>query len=61
MARYWRIKGFDVLHTIVWDSFGLPAEQFAIQMGAKPVDTTAAIIQNFKRQLKMMGFSHAYD
>ena len=40
MARYWRMSGYDVLHPIGWDSFGLPAEQFAIQTGAQPVDTT---------------------
>ena len=61
MARYWRMKGFDVLHPIGWDSFGLPAEQFAIQTGAKPADTTAANIQNFKRQLKMLGFSYDWN
>jgi leucyl-tRNA synthetase len=61
MARYWRMKGFDVLHPIGWDSFGLPAEQFAIQTGAKPAETTAANIQNFKRQLKMLGFSYDWD
>ena len=50
MARFWRMKGFDVLHPIGWDSFGLPAEQFAIQTGAQPRDTTATNIANFKRQ-----------
>lgn len=58
MARYWRMKGFDVLHPIGWDSFGLPAEQFAIQTGAPPAQTTAKNIANFKRQLKMLGFSY---
>ena len=58
MARYWRMKGFDVLHPIGWDSFGLPAEQFAIQTGAPPAETTAKNIANFKRQLKMLGFSY---
>lgn len=58
MARFWRMKGFDVLHPIGWDSFGLPAEQFAIQTGAQPRDTTATNIANFKRQLKMLGFSY---
>jgi leucyl-tRNA synthetase len=58
MARYWRMKGYDVLHPIGWDSFGLPAEQFAIQTGAQPADTTAQNIATFKRQLKMLGFSY---
>lgn len=61
MARYWRMTGHDVLHPIGWDSFGLPAEQFAIQTGAQPAETTTANIANFKRQLKMLGFSYDWD
>lgn len=61
MARYWRMKGYDVLHPIGWDSFGLPAEQFAIQTGAPPKETTATNIANFKRQLQMLGFSYDWD
>lgn len=61
MARYYRMQGFDVLHPIGWDSFGLPAEQFAIQTGAQPVDTTAQNIANFTRQLKMLGFSYDWN
>eukprot|EP00546_Thalassionema_frauenfeldii_P011993 CAMPEP_0178912178 /NCGR_PEP_ID=MMETSP0786-20121207/10112_1 /TAXON_ID=186022 /ORGANISM="Thalassionema frauenfeldii, Strain CCMP 1798" /LENGTH=864 /DNA_ID=CAMNT_0020584719 /DNA_START=215 /DNA_END=2809 /DNA_ORIENTATION=+ len=61
MARYWRMKGYDVLHPIGWDSFGLPAEQFAIQTGAQPADTTTKNIANFKRQLKMLGFSYDWN
>eukprot|EP00566_Odontella_aurita_P000129 CAMPEP_0113582288 /NCGR_PEP_ID=MMETSP0015_2-20120614/31817_1 /TAXON_ID=2838 /ORGANISM="Odontella" /LENGTH=895 /DNA_ID=CAMNT_0000486915 /DNA_START=191 /DNA_END=2878 /DNA_ORIENTATION=- /assembly_acc=CAM_ASM_000160 len=61
MSRYWRMNGFDVLHPIGWDSFGLPAEQFAINTGARPADTTAKNIANFKRQLKMLGFSYDWD
>jgi len=61
MSRYWRMKGFDVLHPIGWDSFGLPAEQFAIQTGAQPGVTTAKNIANFKRQLKMLGFSYDWN
>jgi leucyl-tRNA synthetase len=61
MARYYRMKGYDVLHPIGWDSFGLPAEQFAIQTGAQPADTTKANIATFKRQLKMLGFSYDWD
>lgn len=61
MSRYWRMKGFDVLHPIGWDSFGLPAEQFAINTGAQPAETTAKNIANFKRQLKMLGFSYDWE
>mmetsp|Transcript_31071 Transcript_31071/g.47398 ORF Transcript_31071/g.47398 Transcript_31071/m.47398 type:complete len:872 (-) Transcript_31071:1940-4555(-) len=61
MARYWRMKGYDVLHPIGWDSFGLPAEQFAIQTGAQPAETTTKNIANFKRQLKMLGFSYDWN
>lgn len=61
MARYWRMNGFDVLHPIGWDSFGLPAEQYAIQTGAQPAETTIKNIANFKRQLKMLGFSYDWD
>jgi len=61
MARYWRMNGYDVLHPIGWDAFGLPAEQFAIQTGAQPGVTTDKNIANFKRQLKMLGFSYDWE
>ena len=61
MARYWRMCGYDVLHPIGWDAFGLPAEQFAIQTGTQPAETTAKNIANFKRQLKVLGFSYDWD
>jgi len=61
MSRYWRMRGYDVLHPIGWDSFGLPAEQFAIQTGTQPAQTTANNIANFKRQLQMLGFSYDWD
>jgi len=61
MSRYWRMKGYDVLHPIGWDSFGLPAEQFAIQTGAKPAITTKTNIATFKRQLKSLGFSYDWE
>eukprot|EP00617_Octactis_speculum_P020574 CAMPEP_0185754320 /NCGR_PEP_ID=MMETSP1174-20130828/12953_1 /TAXON_ID=35687 /ORGANISM="Dictyocha speculum, Strain CCMP1381" /LENGTH=896 /DNA_ID=CAMNT_0028432469 /DNA_START=46 /DNA_END=2736 /DNA_ORIENTATION=+ len=57
MARYWRMCDFDVLHPMGWDSFGLPAEQYAIQTGTPPASTTKANIATFKRQLKSLGFS----
>lgn len=61
MSRYWRMKGFDVLHPIGWDSFGLPAEQYAIQTGNPPAETTTKNIATFKRQLKSLGFSYDWD
>jgi leucyl-tRNA synthetase len=59
IARYKRMRGFDVLHPMGWDAFGLPAEQHAINTGTHPARTTAANIETFRRQLKMLGF--AYD
>ena len=61
MSRYYRMKGYDVLHPMGWDSFGLPAEQFAINTGAQPAETTSKNIANFKRQLKMLGFSYDWE
>lgn len=61
MSRYWRMKGFDVLHPMGWDSFGLPAEQYAIQTGAQPAQTTKNNIDSFRRQLQMLGFSYDWD
>lgn len=58
MARYWRMKNFDVLHPMGWDSFGLPAEQHAINTGTHPAKTTYENIATFKRQLKSLGFSY---
>ena len=58
MARYWRMKDYDVLHPMGWDSFGLPAEQHAINTGTHPEETTKENIANFKRQLKSLGFSY---
>ena len=49
MARYWRMKDYDVLHPMGWDSFGLPAEQHAINTGTHPEETTKENIANFKR------------
>ena len=56
-ARYKRMKGFNVLHPMGWDAFGLPAEQFAIKTGIHPRITTQKSIDNFKRQLKSIGLS----
>ncbi|WP_405400648.1 leucine--tRNA ligase [Maribacter sp. Asnod2-G09] len=56
-ARYKRHKGFNVLHPQGYDSFGLPAEQYAIQTGQHPAVTTAANIKTYRRQLDQLGFS----
>ena len=61
MARYWRMRDFDVLHPMGWDSFGLPAEQHAINTGTHPAVTTGENIANFKRQLKSLGFSYDWE
>lgn len=61
IARYKRMMGFNVLHPMGWDSFGLPAEQYAIKTGQHPGITTDANIDNFRRQLKMLGFSYDWD
>ena len=61
MARYKRMKGFNVLHPMGWDSFGLPAENHAIKTGTHPDLTTQENIRTFKRQLKSLGFSYDWD
>ncbi len=58
LARYRRAKGFNVLHPMGWDSFGLPAEQYAVKTGQHPRKTTEANIANFTRQIKSLGFSY---
>ena len=58
MARYKRQKGFNVLHPMGWDSFGLPAEQYAIRTGTHPSITTEKNINTYRRQLKSLGFSY---
>ncbi len=58
LARYRRAKGFNVLHPMGWDSFGLPAEQYAVKTGQHPRVTTEANIANFTRQIKSLGFSY---
>src|SRR5690606_7798860 len=59
LARFKKMRGFNVLHPMGWDAFGLPAEQYAIKMGVHPDVTTQKNIGTFKRQLSSMGL--AYD
>ncbi|MDO4410748.1 MAG: leucine--tRNA ligase [Akkermansia sp.] len=61
VARFKRKNGYNVLHPMGWDSFGLPAEQYAIKTGQHPAITTFQNIDNFRRQLKMLGFSYDWD
>ncbi|WNG55466.1 leucine--tRNA ligase [Archangium gephyra] len=61
VARFQRMRGVDVLHPMGWDSFGLPAEQHAIETGTHPAQTTAKNIATFKRQLKSLGFSYDWS
>lgn len=61
IARYKRAKGFNVLHPMGWDSFGLPAEQYAIRTGTHPRETTKKNIDTFRRQLKAIGFSYDWS
>ena len=61
LARYKRAKGFNVLHPMGWDAFGLPAEQYAIKTGNHPRGQTLSNIDNFRRQLQMLGFAIDWD
>ena len=54
LARYKRARGFNVLHPMGWDAFGLPAEQYAIKTGTHPATTTKVNIENFRRQIKRL-------
>jgi leucyl-tRNA synthetase len=58
VARYKRMRGFNVLHPMGWDAFGLPAEQYAIKTGQHPAITTRENVAKFKSQLKRIGFSY---
>ncbi len=61
LARYKRMRGFNVLHPMGWDAFGLPAEQYAISTGTPPAIKTAENIATFKRQIQSLGFSYDWD
>ena len=60
-CRYKRMRGFNVLHPMGWDAFGLPAEQYAVETGTHPSETTRRNINVFKRQIRALGFSYDWD
>ena len=61
VARYKRMRGFNVLHPMGWDAFGLPAEQYAVQTGTHPRETTEKNVANFRRQIQEIGFSYDWS
>ena len=61
IARMKRMQGYNVLHPMGWDAFGLPAEQYAIKMNQNPLIFTDKNIENFKRQINMLGFSYDWS
>ncbi|MDP6980933.1 MAG: leucine--tRNA ligase [Myxococcota bacterium] len=61
VSRYKRMRGFNVLHPMGWDAFGLPAEQYAIKTGTHPRVTTKNNVDNFRRQIRSLGFSYDWS
>ncbi|WP_028783516.1 leucine--tRNA ligase [Thalassobacillus devorans] len=61
VSRMKRMQGYEVLHPIGWDAFGLPAEQYALDTGNDPAEFTKQNIDNFRRQIKALGFSYDWD
>lgn len=61
VCRYKRMRGFNVLHPMGWDAFGLPAEQYAVETGTHPAVTTRKNIDRFREQIKALGFSYDWD
>jgi leucyl-tRNA synthetase len=61
VSRYRRMKGFNVLHPMGWDAFGLPAEQYAIKTGTHPAATTQNNVDGMRKQIKALGFSYDWD
>ncbi len=60
-SRYMRMRGYNVLHPMGWDAFGLPAENYAIKTGVHPKETTVRAINNFREQIKSLGFSYDWS
>ena len=61
LCRYKRMKGFNVLHPMGWDAFGLPAEQYAVETGTHPAITTKKNVDRFREQIQALGFSYDWD
>ena len=61
LCRYKRMKGFNVLHPMGWDAFGLPAEQYAVETGTHPAVTTKKNVDRFREQIRALGFSYDWD
>ena len=61
LCRYKRMKGFNVLHPMGWDAFGLPAEQYAVETGTHPAATTKKNVDRFREQIRALGFSYDWD
>lgn len=61
LCRYKRMKGFNVLHPMGWDAFGLPAEQYAVETGTHPAVTTKKNVDRFRQQIQALGFSYDWD
>jgi len=61
LCRYKRMKGFNVLHPMGWDAFGLPAEQYAVETGTHPAITTKKNVDRFREQIRALGFSYDWD
>src|ERR671913_620233 len=61
VSRFLRMRGYNVLHPMGWDAFGLPAEQYAIKTGQHPRVTTEQNVENFRRQIRMLGLSYDWD
>ena len=61
LCRYKRMRGFNVLHPMGWDAFGLPAEQYAVETGTHPAITTKKNVDRFREQIRALGFSYDWD
>ena len=61
ISRYYKMRGYDVLHPMGWDAFGLPAENEAIKHGTHPAETTARYASNYKRQMQLIGCDYDWD